>query len=752
MIRWSILSGEYTPQPGGVSDYTRLVAVGLAAAGDEVVVYAPPGGVGSPAPSPGVCVRRLPDRFGLRGLGWLDRELARDPPDRILVQYVPHAFGFRAMNLPFAFWVAMRARRLAPVWVMFHEVASPLVRRPMRHNLLAIVNRFMARTLARAADRLLVSIPAWSSLLLQICPRARPGEWLPVPCNVATAADPTAVAAARARHTSIALAPLVGHFGTFRRSITDLLGPAVVGLLESKPQAEVLFIGRESERYLVEMIAAYPELAQRMAATGELSPAAVAAHLQACDVLLQPYADGVSSRRGSVMAGLANRLPVVTNLGALSEPLWAETSGAMVVSRPDPVALAYASVEVLALSSRAGELWVLAEPSCTPATSASSERSRGFARTCRAQSDRVIARLAPDASRRSGPMPVTPVYARGLRSDARSGHRLPGLDGLRMIAATMVVIYHADVRDGFAAGTWLAGPISLGHFGVGIFFVLSGFLITHLLMNEEQQTGRVGLKSFFIRRMIRIVPPAYFYIAIVLMLAWAGLVTMHWSDVRPSVFFYKNYAPTASITGHYWTLSAEEQFYLVWPLAFVALRTDRAQTGRGDVWCPRRTVLEALEYPLFRGRQPQRPALRPQLRFTAYRLFTGPADAVASSRSNSWLASLQLRLFGSGICSDPRDESYRLVLGHPQAPSIHSNDPPGLCGGRHQPRDSHAGRLDRLGARTATDCLDRASFLQPLPLARSLRKRSFCARLAGSAVSAQRDPDPARHHVQLLPH
>ena len=349
-IRWAILTGEYPPQSGGVSDYTRLVAEGLAAVGDEVAVYAPPQGIGPDSAPPGVRVRRLPDRFGLRGLRWLDRELARDRPDRILIQYVPHAFGLKAMNLPFAAWVAARARRVAPIWVMFHEVAFPFVRRPLRHNVLAIVNRVMARAIAGAADRVLVSIPSWGQLLSHICPRARPAEWLPVPCNVATAADPGLVATARFRYAPDPAAPLVGHFGTFGRLITDLLEPAVVGLLRTDPRARILLIGRGSERYHTQIGAAHPDLAGRVAGTGELPPAGVAAHLRACDLLLQPYPDGVSSRRGSVMAGLANRVPVVTNLGILSESLWAASSGVAVVRGPDPAALAAAAIEILALS------------------------------------------------------------------------------------------------------------------------------------------------------------------------------------------------------------------------------------------------------------------------------------------------------------------------------------------------------------------------------------------------------------------
>ena len=391
-----ILTGEYPPQPGGVGDYTRLVAEELAARGDRVAVYAPRHDRGPDPATPGVQVCRLPDRFGIRGLRWLDLELARDWPDRVLIQYVPHAFGLKAMNLPFAMWVTSRARRVAPIWVMFHEVAFPFVRRPLRHNLLAAVNRVMVWAIAGAADRVLVSIPGWNELLCEICPRARHGEWLPVPCNVATGADPEAIAAARARYAPDVAAPLVGHFGTFGGLVTDLVVPAMIGLLRNNPRARMLLIGRGSERFIVDIVAAYPELAGRVIGTGELSSDAVAAHLRACDLLLQPYPDGVSSRRTTVMAALANRVPVVTNLGHLSEPLWAASTGITVVAGPDPAALAAASVAVLALSPesrlalsvRGAELYRsafsveqtiarLQGPRASPAKSGSTSASRG---------------------------------------------------------------------------------------------------------------------------------------------------------------------------------------------------------------------------------------------------------------------------------------------------------------------------------------------------------------------------------------
>ena len=351
MTRWAILTGEYPPQSGGVSDYTRLVAEGLAAVGDEVAVYAPPQAIGPDSAPPGVRVRRLPDRFGLRGLRWLDRELARDRPDRILIQYVPHAFGLKAMNLPFAAWIAARARRVAPVWVMFHEVAFPFVRRPLRHNLLAIVNRVDGPGHSRCGRP---GAGLDTELGAATEPRSARGPGRPSGCRSPAMWPPRPTPGwsppPALRHAPDPAAPLVGHFGTFGRLITDLLEPAVVGLLRTDPRARVLLIGRGSERYRVHIGASHPDLAGRVAGTGELPPVEVAAHLRACDLLLQPYPDGVSSRRTSVMAGLANRVPVVTNLGALSEPLWAASTGVAVVPGPDPAALAAAAVEVLALS------------------------------------------------------------------------------------------------------------------------------------------------------------------------------------------------------------------------------------------------------------------------------------------------------------------------------------------------------------------------------------------------------------------
>jgi glycosyltransferase involved in cell wall biosynthesis len=319
-MRWHILTGEYPPQPGGVSDYTRQVAAGLAREGDEVHVWA--AAHAGPGPGDGgVVVHRLPDHFGPRGLVSLDRGLCRfGPHDRLLVQYVPHMYGCKAMNLAFCTWLRLRARR---PWVMFHEVAFPVRRgQALRHNVLGRVTHAMATLVAGSAVRVFVSIPRWHEVLRRCCRLRRPAHWLPVPSNVPTRADVGAVGRARADLLAGGGEVLLGHFGTFG-DVAPLLRALLPPLLRRDAGRRAALIGRGSTAFAANLVAHEPDLAGRVRARADLPAEDVAAHLAACDVLVQPYADGVSSRRGSVMAGLALGRPVVTTNGAATEPIWA---------------------------------------------------------------------------------------------------------------------------------------------------------------------------------------------------------------------------------------------------------------------------------------------------------------------------------------------------------------------------------------------------------------------------------------------
>ena len=135
---------------------------------------------------------------------------------------------------------------------------------------------------------------------------------------------------------------------------------------------------------------------------------------------------------------------------------------------------------------------------------------------------------------------------------------------------------------GHLSGTRGAGVINLqignyAHLGVVVFFVISGFLITSLLMSEHETHGRVSLRLFFARRSLRILPAMYLYLVFLCALWMLGLVHLTNRDLWHALTYTVNFEPGhAWQVGHLWSLSVEEQFYLLWPLAFVYLRPRRA--------------------------------------------------------------------------------------------------------------------------------------------------------------------------------
>ena len=351
-MKWHLLTGEYPPQPGGVSTYTRQVACGLADAGDEVVVWAPP--VEEPdRVDRSVTVKRLPDTFGARSLRTLDAALnAEQSPARVLVQYVPHAFGWKGANVPFCRWLASRTRDTR--WVMFHEVAFPFDPRqsPLR-NALAAANRVMARTLVRSASRVFVSIPGWRAMLEPLASGPCAPAWLPVPSGISVAGDLAAVQSVRA-HVG-AGHPIVGHFGTHSNAIRELLLRVVLPIAAST-DCRLLLIGPGSPQVRNELLARDATLDGRVFSTGALSETEVSSHLQACDLLLQPYPDGLSTRRTSAMAALAHGVALASTRGWLTEPEWRDWDAAALSDVDAADALTAAVQSLLASAEARGRL------------------------------------------------------------------------------------------------------------------------------------------------------------------------------------------------------------------------------------------------------------------------------------------------------------------------------------------------------------------------------------------------------------
>lgn len=164
---------------------------------------------------------------------------------------------------------------------------------------------------------------------------------------------------------------------------------------------------------------------------------------------------------------------------------------------------------------------------------------------------------------------------------------IPALDGLRTLAVVAVVLYHLNL-------TWAQG----GLLGVTIFFVLSGYLITRLLINEIAKTGRIDLKSFWIRRIRRLFPAVVTVVVVTCALCTVFnhvMLTKMRPDILPSLLFFNNWwqimqdvsyfnaLGDPSPLTHFWSLAIEEQFYLIWPpllFAMVSMHVSKPNTRR----------------------------------------------------------------------------------------------------------------------------------------------------------------------------
>lgn len=153
--------------------------------------------------------------------------------------------------------------------------------------------------------------------------------------------------------------------------------------------------------------------------------------------------------------------------------------------------------------------------------------------------------------------------------------RIPSLDGARAIAVTLVFTWHLLVH----ANVPLIWRIDYGNLGVRVFFVISGFLITSLLLAEREKTGTINIASFYVRRVFRIFPAYYVFLLVMAALLPTGWLILHKVDFLPSAAFYSDYQNAHDALGHTWSLSVEEQFYLLWPGAIVLLGLRRSFYG-----------------------------------------------------------------------------------------------------------------------------------------------------------------------------
>jgi len=157
----------------------------------------------------------------------------------------------------------------------------------------------------------------------------------------------------------------------------------------------------------------------------------------------------------------------------------------------------------------------------------------------------------------------------------RTGQRyLPGLDGLRAVAVLAVVAYHVGL-------SWAPG----GLLGVGIFFTLSGYIITDLLLGQHERTGSLQLVDFWLRRARRLLPALFVMLTVVVVwvalldraqlaalrggVAAAAVYVSNWYLIAQHTSYFARFGPPSPL-GHLWSLAVEEQFYLIWPWLLLA--------------------------------------------------------------------------------------------------------------------------------------------------------------------------------------
>jgi peptidoglycan/LPS O-acetylase OafA/YrhL len=176
----------------------------------------------------------------------------------------------------------------------------------------------------------------------------------------------------------------------------------------------------------------------------------------------------------------------------------------------------------------------------------------------------------PDGSDSARTEPVAPPAR-----NARSLGYIPGLDGLRALAVIAVLLYHAELP-------W----IPAGFLGVDVFFVISGYLITSLLLTESRRTGKVDFRRFWYRRVRRLLPALFLMIGVVALYTVVFLpdeAAKLRGDLVSSIFYVNNWwqifhhqsyfaaAGRPPMLQHLWSLAVEEQFYLFWPMIFIFL-------------------------------------------------------------------------------------------------------------------------------------------------------------------------------------
>jgi glycosyltransferase involved in cell wall biosynthesis len=211
---------------------------------------------------------------------------------------------------------------------MVHE-AFLAFGRSWRQCAVALVHRVMTAILLQSVERVWVSTPEcerrWKPYALG---RGIPFQWQPVPNNIDVVHDPAGIQTVRNRYA--ADGPLIGHFGTYGAPVASVLEPILLKLAAETSgdasRSAILLMGMGSQEFRRRQLEKSPEVRGRLHATGALSAGDLSRHISACDLMIQPYPDGVTTRRGTLMASLNHEKAIVTTAVPGTDPIWIESN------------------------------------------------------------------------------------------------------------------------------------------------------------------------------------------------------------------------------------------------------------------------------------------------------------------------------------------------------------------------------------------------------------------------------------------
>ncbi len=361
-MRVLLVTGEYPPMRGGVADYTRLLARALAAQGVEVEILTSVGATGGREPD--VPVSPSIKNWGAGFWSAIEDQLARVRPDLVHVQYQTAAFD---MALGVNVWPVLgRLRRRPPTIVTFHDLREPYILPklgPARHlATMLLVAGASGVVVTNAEDYTRIADRSASGLTRRAWGR-RPLAAIPIGSNIAPLGpDSSRRAAWRERLGARPDDVLVAFFGFLGQSKgVDVLVEAFDSLVSQGRPVRLLMVGaasgdsgRPDRSYEASIRQSLdrPHLRARVAWTGFLDAAGVAAYLQAADLACLPFQHGGSLRHGSLIAALTHDLPTVTTaVGSLSPvpglPRLVSGENALLIAPNDPAAIVSA-IEQLA--------------------------------------------------------------------------------------------------------------------------------------------------------------------------------------------------------------------------------------------------------------------------------------------------------------------------------------------------------------------------------------------------------------------